>query len=251
MTGRMQTTGRVQMTGRVQRLAGICSLRGQALLLLLGLSAVGCNENILDPMADSQQKAIRYKESHFYADGLEMRAAPEGTVPRERITLNRPLTTGREPDGPIQSNAEPLPNYVAVVPVPVSRKLLELGRKRFDITCATCHGPLGDGKSIVATQMALRPPPSLQQPLYVAKPAGYIYEVISKGFGLMASYAAELTVEERWAVVAYLRALQLSQNTTVGALPPEIRQQLESLPADMEAPPAAPPQHEQNEQETR
>jgi cytochrome c553 len=138
------------------------------------------------------------------------------------------------------------------VPLPVSRKLLELGRKRFDITCATCHGPLADGKSIVATQMALRPPPSLQQAQYVAKPAGYIYEVITKGFGLMASYAAELSVEERWAVVAYLRALQISQNTPVGALPPEIRQQLEALPANMDAPaPAAAPPPPQGQEEKR
>jgi mono/diheme cytochrome c family protein len=214
----------------------------QVLALPLGLVAVGCDENILDPMADRQQKSIRYKESPFYADGLSMRAAPEGTVPRERITLNPRLTTGREPDGPMQPNMEPLPNYVTTVPLPMSRKLLDLGRKRFNITCATCHGPLADGKSIVATQMSLRPPPSLQDPKFVAKPAGYIYEVISKGFGLMASYAAELSVEERWSVVAYLRALQLSQNTPVGALPPEIRQQLEALPANMDAPaPPAPP----------
>jgi mono/diheme cytochrome c family protein len=200
------------------------------------LGATGCDENILDQMADSQPKANRYKESHFYEDGLSMRAAPEGTVPRERITLNPRLTTGHELDGPIQPNAEPLPNYVTAVPLPISRKLLDLGRKRFDITCATCHGPLGDGNSIVATQMALRPPPSLVQDKYIAKPAGYIYEVISKGFGLMASYAAELTVEERWAVVAYLRALQLSQDTPVGALPPEARQQLDSMPAQGLAP---------------
>jgi hypothetical protein len=217
----------------------------QLLSLVLGLAAAGCDENILDPMADRQQKSIRYKESPFYADGLSMRAAPEGTVPRERITLNPRLTTGRDPDGPLQPNMEPLPNYVATVPLPMSRKLLDLGRKRFDITCATCHGPLADGKSIVATQMSLRPPPSLQDPKFVAKPAGYIYEVISKGFGLMASYAAELSVEERWSVVAYLRALQLSQNTPVGALPPEIRQQLEALPANMDAPaPPAPAEEE-------
>jgi mono/diheme cytochrome c family protein len=203
-------------------------------LTLLGLAALvaetACDENILDQMADSQPKANRYKESHFYEDGLSMRAPPEGTVPRERITLNPRLTTGRELDGPVQSNAEPLPNYLATVPIPVSRQLLDLGRKRFDITCATCHGPLADGNSIVATQMALRPPPSLQQAKFVSKPAGYIYEVISKGFGLMASYAAEMTVEERWAVVAYLRALQLSQATPAGALPPDIRQQLDALP---------------------
>jgi mono/diheme cytochrome c family protein len=235
------------MTTRARTLAAV-----QALSLLAGLAALaGCDENVLDPMADRQQRSTRYKESHFYADGLSMRAAPEGTVPRERITLNPRLTTGREPDGPMQMNAEPLPNYVATVPVPVSRKLLELGRKRFDITCGTCHGPLADGKSIVGSQMALRPPPSLIDPKYVAKPAGYIFEVASKGFGMMASYAAELTVEERWAVVAYLRALQLSQTTSVGALPPDIRQQLEALPADMESPAPAAPPHEQHEEEKR
>ncbi|HZL18327.1 MAG TPA: cytochrome c [Polyangia bacterium] len=200
------------------------------------VAVAGCDENILDQMADSQPKANRYKESHFYADGLSMRAPPEGTVPRERITLNPRLTTGREADGPVQSNKEALPNYVATVPVPMSRKLLELGRKRFDITCATCHGPLADGNSIVATQMALRPPPSLLQAKYVSKPAGYIYEVISKGFGLMASYSASLTVEERWAVVAYLRAVQLSQATPVSALSPDARQQLDALPAANSAP---------------
>jgi mono/diheme cytochrome c family protein len=214
----------------------------QALCFLLGLGAVACNENILDPMADAQPKSIRYKESHFYADGLSMRAPPEGTVPRERITLNPRLTTGLDPNGPMQMNGQPLTNYVATIPIPVSRKLLDLGRKRFDITCATCHGPLGDGNSIVATQMALRPPPSLHK--YTNKPAGYIYEVISKGFGLMASYAAELTVEERWAVVAYVRALQLSQNTAVDTLPPDIRQQLESQPAG--AAPTPPPAQEEN-----
>ncbi|HEX3905718.1 MAG TPA: cytochrome c [Polyangia bacterium] len=225
----------------------------QALALVLGLSAVGCDENVLDPMADRQQKSIRYKESDFYADGLSMRAPPEGTVPRERITLNPRLTKGRDPDGPLQPNMEPLPNYVPTVPIPVSRKLLELGRKRFDITCATCHGPLADGKSIVATQMSLRPPPSLLDAKYVTKPAGYIYEVVTKGFGLMASYAAELTVEERWAVISYLRALQLSQTTSAAALPPELRQQLEALPADMESPPPAAPSAppEQHEEEKR
>ncbi|HEY4183763.1 MAG TPA: cytochrome c [Polyangia bacterium] len=224
----------------------------QALALCAGLTAVaGCDENVLDPMADRQPRSTRYKESRFYADGLSMRAAPEGTVPRERITLNPRLTTGRDPDGPMQMNAEPLPNYVATIPIPVSRKLLELGRKRFDITCATCHGPLADGKSIVATQMALRPPPSLIDPKYIAKPAGFIFEVATKGFGLMASYAAELTVEERWAVVAYLRAVQLSQTTSVGALPPDIRQQLEALPADVGSPAPPPPPQQQHEEEKR
>jgi mono/diheme cytochrome c family protein len=237
------------MRPRVHKLAALVLLTG-----LVGVAA--CDENILDPMADRQPKAIRYKESRFFADGLSMRAAPEGTVPRERITLNPRLTTGREADGPMQMNAEPLPNYVTTVPIPLSRKLLDLGRKRFDITCGTCHGPLADGKSIVGSQMALRPPPSLIDAKYVVKPAGYFFEVATKGFGMMASYAAELSVEERWAVVAYLRALQLSQTTAVGSLPADIRQQLEAQPVNVE--PAEPPgpaqerqQEQQHEQEKR
>jgi mono/diheme cytochrome c family protein len=81
----------------------------------------------------------------------------------------------------------------------VDEALLRLGQKRYNITCGTCHGPLGDGDSIVARQMALQPPPvadALRRP-----PVGYIFEVATKGHGLMASYAAELPVRERWAVV--------------------------------------------------
>lgn len=195
-------------------------------------SSAGCiDENILDEMADSQPKANRYKESAFWADGQTMQAPPEGTVPRERVTQNLPLTTGRSGDGAVQLNGEPLPNYVTTIPLPLTRQLLELGRKRFDITCATCHGPAGDGRSIVGTQMALRPPPSLVQQKYVAKPAGYIFEVETRGFGLMASYVAELSVEERWAIVAYLRALQLAQTVPAATLPPDVRQKLDSAPA--------------------
>jgi hypothetical protein len=211
-------------------------------LALLGLAVVvsACDENILDPMADRQPRAGRYKESAFYDDGLTMRAPPEGTVPRERITQNAPLTTGRLPDGPVQPNGEPLPRYVSSIPLPLSRQLLDLGRKRFDITCATCHGPLADGNSIVATQMALRPPPSLIVEKYVAKPSGYLFEVATKGFGLMASYAAELDVRERWAVIAYLRALQLSQTASVDQVPPDKR-------GELDAPPAAAPHEDGHE----
>ena len=213
-----------------------------ATLVLSALAATACDENVLDPMADRQRKTIRYKESSFYADGLSMRAPPEGTVPRERITLNPRLTTGRDPDGPMQPNGEALPVYVASIPMPVTRKLLDLGRKRYDITCGTCHGTLGDGDSIVGRQMSLRPPPSLHK--YVDRPAGYLFEVATKGFGLMASYAAELTVEERWAVVAYIRALQLSQLTAAAELPPEERQKIEALPPGVLDPPLPKKSHD-------
>ena len=192
--------------------------------LAVAFAASACDENILDPMADSQPKANRYRESKFYSDGQTMQAPPAGSVPRERITLNPRLTTGREPDGPIQTNGEPLPMYVTTIPVPMSRKLLDIGRKRYDITCGTCHGMLGDGDSIVARQMALRPPPSLHR--YTDRPAGYLYEVITKGLGVMPSYAAQVPVRDRWAIVAYVRALQLSQTARIEDVPEPARAEL-------------------------
>jgi len=209
-------------------------MRPGALVPLLAagaaLAAVACDENILDPMADRQPKENRYKESEFFSDGLSMHAPPEGTVPRERITGNPVLTTARLPDGPVQSNGEPLPRYTTTIPIPLTRKLVDLGRVRWGITCGTCHGPAGDGDSIVGRQMALRPPPSLLQRQYLERPSGYFYEVITKGFGMMASYADELTIEERWAVVAYLRALQLAQSVPASSLSPEERQRVEAGP---------------------
>jgi len=140
--------------------------------------------------------------------------------------MNPTLTSGISGyTGRYGENGERIVRYASRIPIPVTPELMALGRKRYDITCGTCHGPAGDGESIVAKQMALRPPPSLH--LYSNRAPGYIFEVATKGFGMMASYAAELTVEERWAVVAYVRALQVSQSVPAAELPPDVRRQLE------------------------
>jgi mono/diheme cytochrome c family protein len=98
------------------------------------------------------------------------------------------------------------------------------GRTRFEIHCAICHGLVGDGVSLVATQMSLRPPPNLHQ---LRNPGpGHVFQVVSEGFGLMPPYAAQLTPRERWAVVAYLQALQRSQAGTLADAPPDIQQKL-------------------------
>jgi len=206
------------------------ALGALVLVLVLGLCATSCNEQILDPMADHQQPRERaYRPSDFFENGLAMPGPVEGTVPRERRTMSPNLTTGIAAfTGQMAPNGERIVRYSSKIPVPVSMELLKLGRTRFDITCATCHGPSGDGHSIVGSQMALRPPPSLLA--YTNRAPGYIFEVITHGFGLMASYAAELTVDERWAVVAYLRALQVSQSVPAADLPPDVRRRLEQEP---------------------
>jgi mono/diheme cytochrome c family protein len=167
----------------------------------------------LDPM-QRQAKYKAYQSSEYYEDGLAMRTPPAGTVPFHAL-VDPAVLTGRGADG------KPL----ATSPVPVDDRLLALGRKRFDISCAVCHGTLGDGQSQVAMNMALRRPPSLH--LYRDRPDGHIYQVISEGFGLMPSYATQLSVEERWAVVAYVRALQLSQHATLTELPPAVRERVQ------------------------
>ena len=186
--------------------------------LALGISATGSDEDTLNPMAARQPKISPYGGSDFYADGMGMRQVPDGTVPRERITGDPGLTSGKVGA-----------NFVTAFPVKVDEALLRLGQKRYNITCGTCHGPLGDGDSIVAKQMALKPPPSLMN--FADRPVGYIFEVATQGHGLMASYAAELPLKERWAVVAYVRALQRSRTATLDQAPVAERTRL-----DKEAP---------------
>jgi mono/diheme cytochrome c family protein len=193
-------------------------MKRSSLVLLLALC--GCDEDLLNTMSARQPRLLPYGTSDFYEDGKAMREPPAGTVPRERIVQQSGLTTGKfaSPTGDL---------YLTTFPIKVDRPLIELGRKRFEITCATCHGPVGDGDSIVARQMALRPPPSLHQ--YADRAPGYIFDVITSGFGLMASYAAELEVRERWAVVAYVRALQISQATPIDRLSAEERQRVRAM----------------------
>jgi mono/diheme cytochrome c family protein len=208
------------------------------LFLTLVVTLSGCDEDLLNPMANRQTRVQAYAASDFYEDGLAMRDPPAGTVPRERVVLNTALSTGKTtgPTGEV---------FVGAIPVKVDRTLIQLGRKRFEITCATCHGPVGDGDSIVARQMALRPPPSLH--LYTDRAPGYIYEVITHGFGLMASYAAELDVHERWAVVAYVKALQLSQATPLDRLSPEERAKVQAMGDEpvTPAPATSPTRHQE------
>jgi mono/diheme cytochrome c family protein len=193
-------------------------MRAAALLPALAAAALGaaagCDEDLINPMAARQPRVQNYRESDFYRDGLAMREPPAGTVPRQRVVGSPGTSTGKNGD-----------QYLTQIPLKVDEALLELGRKRYDITCGTCHGPLGDGDSIVGRQMALRPPPSLM--LYKERPVGYLFEVATNGFGLMASYAAELPVRERWGVVAYIRALQISQTAPLAMAPPDVRAKLE------------------------
>jgi mono/diheme cytochrome c family protein len=116
---------------------------------------------------------------------------------------------------------------VAEVAVPMTPALLERGRERFEIICATCHGPRGDGLSEVARQMDRRRPPNLLEAEVRGYAAGRIFRIITRGYGLMPAYERNLPVDDRWAVIAYLHALQLRQAVSLDALPRNLRRQAE------------------------
>jgi mono/diheme cytochrome c family protein len=194
----------------------------RAILGLIICAAPACDESqvwhemnpTLARMQD-QRRATPYGETAAFPDESVMRPPPPGTVPRG------------VPESPWIVNGA----YVARGPIPVDRALLERGRDRFEITCAACHGILGDADSVVASKMQLRKPRSLQDPAVRAYPDGRIYEIILQGYGLMPAYDSHLSsAEDRWAVIAYIRALQLSQNATAHELPPDLQDDLARLP---------------------
>ncbi len=166
-----------------------------------------------------QRRADAFEASSVFADGRVLQAPPEGTVPTSRVLdPERGLgLAGQEP--------------TRRVPLPLTFGLLERGRDRFDVFCAPCHGVLGDGQSVVGKNLPLVAPRSLVTAEIRAYPPGRLFRVVSEGFGLMPSYAAQLAVDDRWAVVAYVRALQLSQGLLLGRLPEAMqREAREALP---------------------
>jgi mono/diheme cytochrome c family protein len=178
------------------------------LISAVGLMALtGCEipSEFLQRM-ESQSKYEYYETSEFWADGRAMRAPPEGTIPRERPVGQPGVYTGRV-------NGQ----LVNAIPVPVDMDLLKLGQKKYNIVCSQCHGVLGDGNSIVAENMGLRLPPSLLE--LSGKPTGHFYAAINEGYGVMPSFSGELDTKERWAVVAYVRALQAARGTSAGSQP--------------------------------
>jgi mono/diheme cytochrome c family protein len=183
-----------------------------ASLSLLLLDACDGPRADFERMLD-QHKYEAYEASAFFADGRVMRPPPPGSVPRGAV-VDPELRSGLRNGAPLRE-----------LPVAASVELLQRGRNRFEIFCAACHGPLGNGQSGVSENMRWRPPPSLHDAAIRARPAGYLYRVINEGYGLMPAYASELDVPDRWAVVGYVQALQLSQNLSLTSLPTPLREE--------------------------
>jgi mono/diheme cytochrome c family protein len=179
---------------------------------------VGCDNGDATPdwsRMITQPKLLPYGDSELFDDGRAMRPLPAGTVPRAWIA-DPARRIGRGANG----------GNVDRVPLPITRALLERGRQRYAIACATCHGVAGDGDSAVARHMQRRRPPSLHEARIVALAPGALYRVITAGYGVMPSYAKLLSSDDRWAVVAYVRTLELSWTARLDGLPAPLQGEL-------------------------
>ena len=173
---------------------------------MLAVLTGGCQ--IRQDMAD-QPKNRPLSPSPFFDDGRSERPLLENTVAHGSIAEDDLFV-------PKESNAFPLP---------LTPDLLKRGQERYKIFCTPCHGIQGDGNGMVSMR-GMKHPPSYHDARLLAVPNGYIYDVITNGFGGMLSYSAQVPPADRWAIVAYVRALQLSRNAPVSELSPALREKL-------------------------
>jgi mono/diheme cytochrome c family protein len=204
------------------------------LLLWFSLLAAGCDR--LDMYDQPRYEPL--EASKFFGDGLSARPPVEGTIRRGGLREDLPLYTGKEgqqfvgaiPDGVTRAFYDRHPQrftepFDDLEPIEVRQALLTRGRERFDIYCSVCHGRTGDGDGMIVRR-GFRRPPSYHTDRLRQAASGYFYDVITNGFGSMASFANRIDVEDRWAIVAYVRALQLSQNAQLEDLSAEQRDAL-------------------------
>jgi mono/diheme cytochrome c family protein len=166
------------------------------------LAAAACRQDMHD-----QPKYEPYERSDFFDDGRAVRPQPEGTVARGQLREEAALFTGRSGGA-----------FVATLPLPLTPETLARGRERYEIHCAPCHGLVGRGDGMIVRR-GYRQPSSFHVDRLRQQPVGYFYDVVTNGFGAMPDYAAQVQVSDRWAIAAYVRALQLSQNARTQDVP--------------------------------
>ena len=180
-------------------------------ILALTCLAGACRRDMQD-----QPRYRPFRTSAFFQDGRSARPLVAGTVARGQLEEDDHLYRGRIGE-----------EFAATFPFPVTAEVLERGRERYDIFCAPCHGRVGDGDGMIV-QRGYRRPTSFHDERLRSSPVGHFFDAITRGFGVMPSYASQIPVADRWAIVAYVRALQLSQNFPAAELPPAERARLDA-----------------------
>lgn len=181
------------------------------LLFSAALLAVltGCGRNMYD-----QSRFDTYDPSPFYEDGASSRPLPENTVSRSRGAVDPSYYTGQGAEG-----------IATELPFELTEAVLERGQERYDIYCSPCHNYTGDGQGMIV-QKGFVQPTSFQDPRLLASPVGYFYGAATNGFGRMFSYAARIPTEDRWAIAAYIKALQYSQSAPIASLPDDLKNEI-------------------------
>ena len=199
------------MRGRSPKLRTRLSPLRVVPILALAALLTGCRRDMQD-----QPKYIPLRPSSFFDDGRSARPLVEGTVARDHLDADAAFYTGKVDNKPVDA-----------FPFPVTRAVLDRGQERFNIYCAPCHDRLGNGHGMIAQRGFNHPPP---QSYHIDRlrqaPVGYFFDVITNGVGAMPDYAAQIEPRDRWAIVAYVRVLQLSQNATLDDVPPAERAEL-------------------------
>lgn len=179
-----------------------------ALVALMAI-APGCRQRMADQPAPRP-----LTPSAFFPDGRSSRPFVDGTVARGELRDDEALYTG-------QAGGQ----IVEELPYLVNREMLDRGRERYDIFCAPCHDRVGEGQGMVVRRGFAQPPTFHSQRLREVR-NGYLFDVITRGFGRMPAYAPQIPVADRWAIVSYIRALQVSQHATLEDVPATVREDL-------------------------
>jgi len=201
------------------------------LLLTVAVAVTGCRQDMHD-----QPKYKFGRQSAFFPDQRASRPLVDGTVARGQLRDDKLFYTGKTDATAVPpamttsaTSTQPVtsfPGYVNVFPFSIDEAALNRGEERYNIYCSVCHGLTGEGDGMVVLR-GYRKPPSYHQDRLRQAPVGYLYDVITNGFGAMPDYAPQISVEDRWKIVAYIRALQVSQQgTPVADLSPDERNRL-------------------------
>lgn len=191
---------------RTMKLAKICCL---ALCVLI--VTTGCTMNMRD-----QPKKTALQTSEFFEDGRASRPLLENTIAQNNLRLDTHFYEGQV-DGEL----------VETFPFPIDAEVLARGQERYEIFCAPCHGLTGDGQGMIV-QRGMTQPNSFHDEVVASQPVGHYFNAMTNGFATMYSYASRIPPEDRWAIVAYIRALQLSQDATLSDVPADKMEELEN-----------------------
>lgn len=235
----------IACSAKLKRWRQTATLACAALVVVFGTA---CRQDMQD-----QPRYEAYEKSDFFTDGEASRPLVQGTVARGYLREDAEFYTGKRAsggangqqptpgangqappsaangsaDGQGGQNVQYDPALVNAFPFPVTKDIVDRGEERYNIYCSMCHGRTGDGNGMVV-QRGYRRPPSYHEERLRQAPVGHFFDVITNGWGSMPAYGWMIPPRDRWAIVAYIRALQLSRTATINDVPPEERSKLEA-----------------------